>query len=92
VQESPVTLEVIKSERAERDRLWTKKELLQWIDEEVPEDIGAFAIIAIRRNPGGDVSSWTKITGNHVVDIYCAQYMAGVKLPQINLAKENGGT
>lgn len=86
-----VQLSVVKSEKAERDRLWTKKELLRWIEEEVPEDIGAFAIIAIRRNSGGDVSNWTKITGNEVVDIYCAQYMAGVKLPQINLAKENGG-
>lgn len=88
----PIKLEVVKSERAERDRLWTKKELLRWIQDEVPDDVGAFACIVIRRNSGGDVSNWTKITGNEVVDIYCAQYMAGVKLPQINLAKENGGT
>lgn len=88
----PVKLEVVKSEKAERDRLWTRKELLRFVQEELPDDIGAFAIIAIRRNnPGGDVSNWTKITGNEVVDIYCAQYMAGVKLPQINLAQENGG-
>lgn len=89
---NPVQLQVVKSEKAERDRLWTKKELLRWIDEEVPNDIGAFAVIAIRRNSDGSVASFSKITGNEVVDIYCAQYMAATKLPQVNLAKENGGT
>jgi hypothetical protein len=87
----PVQLQVVKSEKAERDRLWTKKELLRWIQEEVPDDVGAFAALIIRRNSDGSVSSWQKITGNEVVDIYCAQYMAGTKLPQLNLAKENGG-
>lgn len=88
----PVQLQVVKSEKAERDRLWTKKELLRWVQDEVPDDVGAFAAILVRRNSDGSVSSYSKITGNEVVDIYCAQYMAATKLPQINLAKENGGT
>lgn len=83
-----VKLEVVKAERAERDRLWTREELLRFVRDELPEDIGAFAIIAIRRHADGSVRNWVKITGSEVVDIFCAQYMAGVKLPQVKVSEE----
>lgn len=82
-----VRLEVVKAERRERDRLWSREELLRFVNE-LPEDIGAFAILAMRRNNDGSVRCWTKITGSEVQDMFCAQYMAAVKLPQINLSEQ----
>lgn len=83
----PVKLDIVKAERAERDRLWTREELLRYVQNDLPDDIGAFAIIAIRRHADGSVQNWLKITGSEVVDMYCAQYMAGVKIPQAKLGE-----
>jgi hypothetical protein len=74
-EQQPVSLSVIKAEREEADRKFSKQELVDWVAA-LPEDITGFAVCATRHQDNGGV--WTKSTaiGNSVMARYEALHIA----------------
>lgn len=73
--EKTVSLSVIKAEKEEADRKFSKQELVDWVAG-LPDDITGFAVCATRHQDDGGV--WTKTTaiGNTVAGRYEALHIA----------------
>lgn len=67
-----VSLSVVKSERAEQERTYSKEELRKWV-EELPDDITGWIACATKHLDTGEV--WSKVhgVGNSVAYRYEAQ-------------------
>jgi hypothetical protein len=76
-----INLQVIKNEKADRDKTYAKGELKRWVDD-LPEDITGFIICAVKQLPNGDVWNQNHSAGNTVADRFLAQHMGIIEFMQ----------
>jgi hypothetical protein len=84
----PVNLAVVKTERAEQDRTYSKQQLHQWVDE-LPDDITGFIVCATKHLDTGEVWSRVHGAGNSVLGRYEAQTIGTMDWIQFKGKKED---
>ena len=79
--DSIANLSVIKAEKDEQDRSYSKTELSNWV-QELPDDVTGFAVCVTKHLPDGGVWTKTHNAGNSVMLRFEALHIAIVDFMQ----------